>query len=136
MPGIIPRHPARYVSAGTYTITVSATGYQTQTQLATVTVGNTTAVNMWLWPAASSTNGNLGGTVKNPNGAAIAGATVQIAGPISGTVLSNAQGIWNAGLMPGGTYTVAVSASGYKPQTLSATVTGGNATAINTWLWP
>jgi len=61
--------------------------------------------------------GSITGTVKDPSGAAIAGATVVVASPergITRTMQTNSTGEYNESALPAGNYNVAVTAQGFK----------------------
>ena len=67
--------------------------------------------------AAWAQNGSITGTVKDPSGAAISGATVVIASPergITRQTTTNSAGDYNEASLPPGTYDVSVSATGFK----------------------
>lgn len=67
--------------------------------------------------AQSSALGAITGTVKDPSGAAVAGATVEIINAQTGvserTVTSNSEGSFRATLLPIGVYNVVITASGF-----------------------
>src|SRR5262245_3291990 len=68
------------------------------------------------------TTGGIQGTVKDPTGAVIPGATVEVSGPAligKKTVTSDAAGFYRIEQLPPGAYTVAVTAQGFAGQTLS-----------------
>jgi hypothetical protein len=115
------------VTAGTQTITASATGYEPRALTATVTGGATTTLNLPL-----ATGGKIN-TVVQASGADISGATVSISGGVVATTNSgttSSAGVYLTPWIPIGTYTVTVSKSGYTTQSTSVTVpTGGTATA-------
>src|ERR1700739_1713382 len=67
--------------------------------------------------AAFAQTGSITGTVKDPSGAAIAGATVVVASPERGITRSmetNSTGDYNEAALPQGTYDVTVTANGFK----------------------
>ena len=67
---------------------------------------------------AQATTGVLRGTVTDPNGAAIAGATVTVKNEATGTTVppltTTSEGIFDAAALPSGTYSVTVEAAGFK----------------------
>ena len=119
------------VAAGTYSVTASATGYNSSTANGVaVTAGNTTVQNFAL-TATGPTTGTLQGNVTNAaTGANISGATVTIAGGASTT--TNKSGFYQFTNVAAGTYSVTASATGYNPSTANnVTVTGGSTTVQN-----
>jgi len=61
--------------------------------------------------------GSITGTVKDPSGAAVAGATVEVSSSDHGIVrqtVSNSSGDYNESGLPGGVYDVSVKATGFK----------------------
>src|SRR5277367_1848841 len=67
--------------------------------------------------AAWSQTGSITGTVKDPSGAAISGATVVVTSPergITRTTTSNSTGEYNESALPEGSYDVIVTAAGFK----------------------
>jgi hypothetical protein len=112
------------VPAGTYTITVTATNYQTHTGSVTVTAGqNTSHPTIYL----TLTPGSITGTVMiSGTSTAISGATVSI-GVTSTTTASN--GTYTLSSVPPGTYTITVTKSGYQTHTGSVSVSAGQNTS-------
>lgn len=114
------------VAAGTYLMTVTATGYQAFTTSAyKVSANQSTAVV--LTPVTYT----LSGTVRSGSstGSALAGATVALAGKTSVTSSSGAFTI--SGIAPG-TYTISISKAGYK--TANATVAMSGNTSLAAYL--
>src|SRR5579863_135069 len=67
--------------------------------------------------ACAQDTGSITGTVKDPTGAAIANAQVEVASPDHGIdrhTVTNSAGDYNESALPGGTYNVAVAAEGFK----------------------
>src|SRR5579859_4838539 len=61
--------------------------------------------------------GSITGTVKDPSGAAIAGATVVVTSPdhgINRQTVTNSSGDYNQSALPGGTHDIIVTATGFK----------------------
>ena len=73
--------------------------------------------------AAQSERGSLTGTIKDVSGAAVPGATVEAAGPMTATTLTDALGNFRfVNLIPGD-YTVTATLAGFSKTTTLATVT-------------
>ena len=84
--------------------------------------------------AQSIVTGAINGTVTDPSGAVIAGATVTLTSPATGeslTAESNASGGYSFGLVKPGTYTLAVTKSGFKTTTQSVQVDLGQTLVFN-----
>ena len=67
--------------------------------------------------ALAQNNGSITGTVKDPSGAAISGATVQIESPeraINRQMSTNSSGDYNETALPPGNYNISVSVTGFK----------------------
>lgn len=117
------------VTAGTYSVTASHSGFFSSTQSATVSSGATTTLNFKL-----ATGGKLAGTVTNSSGAAVSGATVSISGgsvATSVTLTTSSTGAYATNFIPVGTYTITVSATGFTTQSKTATVNTGQTTTVN-----
>jgi len=115
------------VPAGTYTVTATASGYNSASQSVQVTAGQTSTANFVLSPPPAP--GAIAGTVKDAaTGATIAGATVTD-GTRSAT--SNANGGYSIASVPAGTYTVTATASGYNSASQSVQVTAGQTSTAN-----
>ncbi|HLA96775.1 MAG TPA: carboxypeptidase-like regulatory domain-containing protein, partial [Pyrinomonadaceae bacterium] len=83
---------------------------------------------------SQSTTGLIQGTVVDPNGAIVAGASINVKNVNTGverTVSSNSDGFFTAPLLPLGTYRVTISASGFTNSILeNVEVTIGNTLAL------
>ncbi|BDV42858.1 hypothetical protein GURASL_17810 [Geotalea uraniireducens] len=113
----------------TYTVTCSATGYNTATASAVLKAGVKTVVNFAL-TAATVTTGTLTGTVTDSAGAAIAGATVATStGGYSAT--TNSSGAYTIAAITAGTYDVTCTATGYTAQSKPATITANASATLN-----
>src|SRR5690348_16724824 len=72
--------------------------------------------------AQSSTTGNITGTVRDPQGAAVPKAEITITEDKTGasrTVTTNDDGFYNAPALPAGVYTITASPSGFKKTILT-----------------
>ncbi|HEU5271981.1 MAG TPA: carboxypeptidase regulatory-like domain-containing protein [Jatrophihabitans sp.] len=118
------------VTAGTYSITATASGYKSRTYSGvTVTAGQTTTQDVQL-----TTTGRVTGTVTS-GGTAVSGATITLQGgnlPTTDTVTSDSTGHYTSNWDPIGTYTVTCSAPGHGTQTISGVqITTGGLTTVN-----
>ncbi|MGH9244209.1 MAG: S8 family serine peptidase [Acidimicrobiales bacterium] len=106
---------------GTYDVTATAFGYGSDTQSAEITEGATTTLDFTLDPAAA---GSVSGTVTDPAGNGVAGATVTIEGtPL--TTTTDADGNYAFASVPQGDYTLTVSAGGcFADTSVDITVAG------------
>jgi len=120
------------VSAGTYTVTATASGYNSASQSVQVTAGQTSTANFALSPPPPP--GAIAGTVRDAvTGATIAGATVKV-GVASTT--TDASGQYVLSDLTEGSYTETVSASGYADVSQSVSVAIGQTTVVNVNLPP
>src|SRR5437899_13093100 len=78
----------------------------------------TALFTLMVWSAqAQDTRGMISGTVTDPGGARVAGATVTVTNTgtnVSTPLTTNASGYYEAPLLPGGQYQVSVEAPGFK----------------------
>jgi Carboxypeptidase regulatory-like domain/TonB-dependent Receptor Plug Domain len=84
--------------------------------------------------AQSEVTGAINGTITDPSGAVIAGATVTLTSPATGeslTAESNASGGYSFGLVKPGTYTLTLLKSGFKTTTESVQVNLGQTLVFN-----
>ena len=84
--------------------------------------------------AQSIVTGAINGTVTDPSGAVIAGASVTLSSTTTGASLTaetNASGGYSFGLVKPGTYTLSVSKSGFKQTTESVEVALGETSVFN-----
>src|SRR5512146_2178825 len=87
--------------------------------------------------AQSITQGNVRGTVMDPSGAVVPGATVTIKNTATGasqTRTTNGSGFYEFALLPPGTYSVSVSSPNYKPATQTVNVAVGQVSTNNVTL--
>ena len=71
---------------------------------------------------AQTTTSTIEGTVTDATGAVLAGVEVKVSGSALGserTVTTGANGFYRVTALPAGTYTLAISAKGFAPRTLS-----------------
>jgi hypothetical protein len=122
------------VPPGTYGVTASKSGYQSQTQNnVVVTSGGTTIVNFTL---PQVTYGTITGVVRNTNGTVLANATVST-NPGGYSTTSGSDGAFTLTGVTAGTYSVTASKSGYISQTQNnIVVTAGQTTSCNFNLSP
>ena len=84
--------------------------------------------------AQSITQGNVRGTVTDPSGAVVPGATVTLKNTATGasqTRTTNGSGFYEFALLPPGSYSVAVTAPNYKEASQSVNVSVGQVTTNN-----
>ena len=87
-----------------------------------------------VWAQATVSTGSISGTVNDPSGAAVAGATVTITNTGTGsstTSSTNNFGYYNSGLVLPGTYTISVTAKGFQKTETRAVAQVGTATTAN-----
>lgn len=117
------------VPAGTYNLTASQSGYNSQTGSVTVTAAAGATLNFQLTPMSTSGPGTISGQVTNVStGGAIAGTTVSFSG---GSTTADSAGHYSFTGVAAGTYNVSASHSGYFFETKSATVNSGSTSTLN-----
>lgn len=87
--------------------------------------------------AQSLTAGDLAGTVTDPSGAAVSGATVKVVSKENGSsaaVTTSSTGAYRFSLLKPGSYALSISATGFKESTGTAVVTIGTITTQNVQL--
>lgn len=117
------------VTAGSQTITATATGYLARSSTVNVAGGNTVTNNFQL-----STAGKLTIKVTAANGTVVSGATVTIKGGVIATTVTGStstSGLFTSPWIAIGSYTVTVSKSGHTTQSKSTTVVTGATTTVN-----
>ena len=89
------------------------------------------------WSQATIATGAVQGTVTDPQGAAVAGAHVSVSSAASGKtvdLVTDASGLYNVNNLIPGTYTIRVSATGFKTFAVNASVQVGSITPGNVTL--
>lgn len=118
---------------GTYTVTASATNYNSASQTVTVSSGQRAALSFRL--TSTTSIGSIAGTVTDAaTQAPIVGATVTLS---SGLIrVTDTNGNFSYGVVLSGTYTLTVSAVGYATQSQPVTVRAGRTTNAQIALTP
>lgn len=109
------------LTAGTVTITAALSGYNSASESATVTAGNTTTAGTLA--LAPINLGNVTGQVINSSGAGVSGATVTGDGVSTST---NAGGNYTLANLPAGSATITASATGFTNASTNVTVSAGS----------
>ena len=89
------------------------------------------------WSQATISTGSIQGTITDPQGAAVVGATVTISSPSTGksvTVTTDGAGLFNSGALVPGVYNVRITAQGFKTVSTALTVQVGSVSSGNTVL--
>src|ERR1700757_3359760 len=92
-----------------------------------------TAANA-LWAQSTISTGSIQGTVTDPNGAVVSGATITITSKATGTstkTSSTASGTYSSGALQPGEYDVRIENKGFRTEVLSVTVQVGVVTTGN-----
>jgi Carboxypeptidase regulatory-like domain len=87
-----------------------------------------------LWGQATTSTGNINGTVTDPSGAAVPGAKVTITHLDTGVttnVVTNSSGFYNSGSITPGTYSIKVEAKSFETSETQAVAKIGNNTAVD-----
>ena len=122
------------LNTGTYDLTASLSGYQSQTKTGiAVTGGQTTSgINFFLTANPSQQYGSLTGVISKTDLSIVAGATVKAT--LSGTTYTtttNSSGVYTFTNLPVGTYTLKATYKGGLSGTGTAVVTSGQITTVN-----
>jgi protocatechuate 3,4-dioxygenase beta subunit len=120
-----------------YSVKASASGLNPETQASlVVTAGQTIDLRFRLVPESGGGGGSLAGQVRAPNGLPINGAQVTIvSGPSVGDrQTTSSQGRFNFTGLPGGTYSLDVRASGFRPARVNVMVRAGSGAFVTVTL--
>lgn len=99
------------------------------------------ALGVWTFAAGplgalAQGTGSIAGSVRAADGSPVAGATVSLAGPVTQTVGTDAEGRYSAGALPPGTYRLTVTHSGYATAQDIEVVVGAGAAPLDVTLQP
>lgn len=122
------------VPVGNRNVSVTASGYQSQNALTSVTENATTIVDFALSESATGGSGAIKGTVFSSAGGKISGVTVQVLGGSSS--LTNKGGKYNIQNVPEGLQEVTASKTGYLSQHQNVSVVAGGTVTQNFTLSP
>ncbi len=125
-------YTSTWIPIGKYTLTVSLSGYASQSVPVTVPNGTVTVPLITLSPGTAST-GTISGTVTSSEGSPLSGATVSYSG---GSTATNSSGSYTLTNVPAGAIMLTASAGGYQSSTQSVTITANNTTTANFSLAP
>lgn len=124
------------VAAGTYTVTVSHVGYSDHVGQVVVEGGSTSQLGRIVLRLADETAA-LRGTVSDSRSAQpLAGASVQVTGPLNTQTQTDAQGRYELIGLPAGQYTIQVSRSGYQALSQSEQLPARTAVSFSPALTP
>lgn len=114
--------------AGTYTLRVNATGFQSQTQTVFTQVNTTSQLDFTLTEQVNQLFGSIAGKVTRSDGTPLPGVTVRVtAGPSTGQVITtDDQGNFSILELPVGTYALTFSRSGFSTRTITNIEVFGN----------
>ena len=119
---------ALIVAPGSYTVTVTAAGYNTASQPVSVKSGQRQTLSFKL--TSSTATGSVAGNVSDGlTGSPIAGAIVTVSNGL--TTVSDLNGNYSFPAVLSGSYTVTVSAIGYVSQSQVISVKPGHQTTQN-----
>lgn len=123
------------IPPGQYTLSASASNFQSQTRGTTIVSGQTTTENFTLAPSP----GTVTGTVTANGGTPVQGALVEIldgANNIIAQTVTNASGQYTVSQLSPGTYQLRVTAANFQTSLLGFTVAAGQITTQNVVLQP
>ena len=120
------------IPVGSYTLTISKSGYLTRTVAGYAVNGNQSGLNFYLSLAPSYT---MSGMVRSgsPTGPALAGATVSIAAK---TALTSSTGTFAISGIAHGSYTLTISKSGFATKTVAGYPVNANQGSLVFYLAP
>jgi hypothetical protein len=87
-----------------------------------------------LFAQTTADTGSIVGVVRDPSGAVVVGARIEITGIRTGRVIevvTNSSGAFNAGGLIPGDYKTRITARGFKPVEMASTVLVGNIATVN-----
>lgn len=120
--------------AGSYTVTVNATGMQPATQTVTVANGGTTTTNLILVP--DGTAGLISGSVFASGGFPLSAVVTLVRGPVVGVSRNtSSSGAFSFTGLPPGAYTLQVRAPGYRTRFVNVFVRAGTTSAVRVILF-
>jgi len=102
------------IAGGSYTLTVSAAGYQGYTQLLSITGNETVIITLERETSEPGAQVSVAVTVKDTVQNPVSGATVTLVGPSTYTGITDTQGDVAFFNVVSGSYTLSVSAKGYQ----------------------
>jgi hypothetical protein len=108
------------IPVGIYTVTASATGYNSQSATGVAVSANTLTIKDFSLVPVTVTTYTVSGTVKDGSQAVIIGAKVELAG--IGPVYTDSNGNYSIGGVPPGDCQITASAVGFNPSTQNISV--------------
>jgi hypothetical protein len=119
---------------GPTAVKAALAGYLNGSEAVVVVAGSTAQLEVQLLSARKREPATISGHIRNARGGAAVAATLEL--PEAEVKLKvSAKGTFSV-KVPGGTYTVKISAPGFLPQTKSVTVNDGDQTIFNVDLFP
>jgi hypothetical protein len=116
------------VPPGSYTVTVTAAGYNSASQSVSVRSGQRQTLSFKL--TSTTASGSIAGNVSDAwSGSPIAGATLRLSNGL--TTVTDLNGNYSFPLVLSGSYTITASAIGYVGQSQAITVKPGHQTTQN-----
>ena len=117
------------VPTGDRTIAVTASGYDGQNTLRSVSESTTTSVDFALDESSTSGSGTVRGTVYSTSGDRLQSVTLQVVGGTSSQ--SNKRGKYSIQNVPAGVQTVIATLAGYTTQQQTVTVVAGGSVTLD-----